>query len=73
MNDTIDDVMEEDGDEEEEDAIVGQVLAELGIEAADIVRVAPNCSKALQSPLVYSRGVLPAFVCVSVSCCLPGP
>lgn len=49
MNDTIDDVMEEEGDEEEEDAIVGQVLAELGIEAADIVRVAPNCSKLLQS------------------------
>lgn len=32
MNDALDDILAESGDEEEEDAIVGQVLDEIGIE-----------------------------------------
>ena len=32
VNDTMDDIFDEDGDEEEQDAIVNQVLDEIGIE-----------------------------------------
>ena len=32
VNDTLDDIMNESGDEEEQDAIVSQVLDEIGIE-----------------------------------------
>merc|ERR1712004_767841 len=35
MNDTLDDVLCESGDEEEQDAIVNQVLDEIGIEISD--------------------------------------
>lgn len=32
VNDTLDDILDESGDEEEQDAIVSQVLDEIGIE-----------------------------------------
>merc|ERR1719391_1179645 len=41
MNDTLDDLLTESGDEEEQDAIVNQVLDEIGIEVSGKVREAP--------------------------------
>lgn len=41
MGDTMDDVMGEEGDEEEEDAIVNQVLDEIGVSFTDDVPEAP--------------------------------
>lgn len=38
MNDTLDDILNESGDEEESDAIVNQVLDEIGIEIGSKVR-----------------------------------
>ena len=38
VNDTLDDIMNESGDEEEQDAIVTQVLDEIGIEISGKVR-----------------------------------
>ena len=35
VNDTLDDILDESGDEEEQDAIVNQVLDEIGIEITD--------------------------------------
>ena len=37
VNDTLDDILDESGDEEEQDAIVNQVLDEIGIEITDKV------------------------------------
>merc|ERR1719244_2462103 len=45
MNDTLDDILNESGDEEEEDAIVSQVLDEIGIEISDKLSAAPSASK----------------------------
>lgn len=45
MNDTLDDIMKEDGDEEEEDAIVSQVLDEIGIEMSGKMAAAPSAHK----------------------------
>ena len=39
MNDALDDMLTESGDEEEGDAIVNQVLDEIGIEISDKVRL----------------------------------
>ena len=39
MNDTLDDILNESGDEEESDAIVNQVLDEIGIEIGSKVRI----------------------------------
>ena len=41
VNDTLDDILNESGDEEEGDAIVNQVLEEIGIEMGSAVRGAP--------------------------------
>lgn len=41
VNDTLDDILNESGDEEEGDAIVNQVLEEIGIEMGSKVRGAP--------------------------------
>lgn len=38
VNDTLDDILNESGDEEESDAIVNQVLDEIGIEIGSKVR-----------------------------------
>ncbi len=38
VNDTLDDMLAESGDEEEQDAIVNQVLDEIGIEISGKVR-----------------------------------
>jgi len=45
MNDTLDDIMNESGDEEEEDAIVNQVLDEIGIEVSGKLSEAPSAHK----------------------------
>lgn len=42
MNDTLDDILNESGDEEESDAIVNQVLDEIGIEIGSKVAGAPS-------------------------------
>lgn len=42
MGDMLDDAMEQDGDEEEQDKIVGQVLDEIGINFGDTVPEAPT-------------------------------
>ena len=39
VNDTLDDIFDASGDEEEQDAIVNQVLDEIGIEISGKVRV----------------------------------
>lgn len=38
VNDTLDDILDESGDEEEQDAVVSQVLDEIGIEISGKVR-----------------------------------
>merc|ERR1711976_881055 len=45
MNDALDDILTESGDEEEEDAIVNQVLDEIGIEISGKVNAAPSAAK----------------------------
>lgn len=42
MGDTIDDVLGEVGDEEEEEAIVGQVLEEIGVDMNEVLANAPG-------------------------------
>lgn len=37
VNDTLDDILTESGDEEEQDAVVNQILDEIGIEITDKV------------------------------------
>jgi len=45
MNDTLDDILNESGDEEEQDAIVNQVLDEIGIEISGKIAGAPQAAK----------------------------
>jgi len=45
MNDTLDDILNESGDEEESDAIVSQVLDEIGIEISGKMSDAPSAHK----------------------------
>merc|ERR1719495_2082717 len=45
MNDTLDDILAESGDEEEEDAIVSQVLDEIGIEISGKLNEAPSAAR----------------------------
>ena len=51
MGDMIDDAMEQEGDEEEEDKIVGQVLDEIGIDFGDTVPEAPSMQAQAQQQL----------------------
>jgi len=45
MNDTLDDILAESGDEEEEDAVITQVLDEIGIEISGKLSDAPSAHK----------------------------
>merc|ERR1711936_1413760 len=45
MNDALDDIMTESGDEEEQDAIVAQVLDKIGIEMSGKVNAAPTAAR----------------------------
>lgn len=45
MNDTLDDILNESGDEEEQDAIVNQVLDEIGIEISGKMAATPGAEK----------------------------
>merc|ERR1719412_2420543 len=45
MNDALDDILTESGDEEEQDAIVAQVLDEIGIEMSGKVNAAPSAAR----------------------------
>jgi len=45
MNDALDDILTESGDEEEQDAIVAQVLDEIGIEVSGKVNAAPTAGR----------------------------
>ncbi|XP_071452470.1 charged multivesicular body protein 2a [Hetaerina americana] len=47
MNDAIDDAMEDEGDEEESDAVVSQVLDELGLQLSDQLSGLPTASDSL--------------------------
>lgn len=47
INDAIDDAMEDEGDEEESDAVVAQVLDELGLQLTDQLSGLPQASGAL--------------------------
>ncbi|XP_063906133.1 charged multivesicular body protein 2a [Zophobas morio] len=49
MNDAIDDAMEDDGDEEESDAVVNQVLDELGLQLNDQLSGLPQTGGTLPS------------------------
>ncbi|KAG0094398.1 hypothetical protein BGZ93_007257 [Podila epicladia] len=53
MSDTIDEAVGEEGDEEEEDAIVDQVLGEIGIDILGPLLAVPRT--AIKSPLEQSR------------------
>lgn len=50
MNDAIDDAMEDEGDEEESDAVVAQVLDELGLQLNDQLSGLPQASASLSVP-----------------------
>lgn len=45
VNDTLDDILGESGDEEESDAVVSQVLDEIGIEITGKVKLSPTIIK----------------------------
>lgn len=45
VNDTLDDILGESGDEEESDAVVSQVLDEIGIEITGKVKLSPTITK----------------------------
>merc|ERR1711936_1284879 len=45
IDDTLDDILAESGDEEEQDAIVSQVLDEIGIEISGKLSDAPSAAK----------------------------
>jgi charged multivesicular body protein 2A len=47
INDAIDDAMEDEGDEEESDAVVAQVLDELGLQLTDQLSGLPQASGSL--------------------------
>ncbi len=49
MEDAIDGVMEGEGDADEEDKIVDQVLAELGLDAVNQIQEAPSAAPAGQA------------------------
>lgn len=53
INDSIDDAMEEDDDEEESDAIVSQVLDELGLQLTDTLSGLPQASGSLAASGIY--------------------
>merc|ERR1712098_297391 len=56
MNDALDDMLTESGDEEEEDAIVNQVLDEIGIEVSGKLSEAPAAGKSkLGAEAISSR------------------
>ncbi|XP_065344551.1 charged multivesicular body protein 2a [Cloeon dipterum] len=50
MNDAIDDAMEDEGDEEESDAVVSQVLDELGLQLTDQLSGLPEAGGSLVAP-----------------------
>merc|ERR1719244_2189415 len=55
MNDALDDILTESGDEEEEDQIVTQVLDEIGIEIAGKMSEAPRAGKDSLGPQAISK------------------
>lgn len=55
IGDTIDDAMEEEGSEAEENAIVGQVLDELGINMSESVPDAPTGVKQASAPAAEEK------------------
>merc|ERR1719228_572698 len=56
MNDALDDILTESGDEEEEDAIVSQVLDEIGIEISGKLNEAPSAHRgALGTETISSK------------------
>ena len=55
MNDALDDMLTESGDEEEGDAIVNQVLDEIGIEISDKVRLESIVQMSLKVSLVITN------------------
>lgn len=48
INDAIDDAMEDEGDEEESDAVVSQVLDELGLQLTDQLSGLPQVRKSIE-------------------------
>ena len=55
MNDALDDMLTESGDEEEGDAIVNQVLDEIGIEISDKVRLESIVQRSLKVSYVITN------------------
>lgn len=53
VNDTLDDMLDESGDEEESDFIVNQVLDEIGIEMSGKVRSMPEVKICLLSFVLF--------------------
>lgn len=64
MSDTIDEAMEEEEDEEEQDAIVNQVLDEIGINLDESVR---TCSNGTLNLLLFIYEVLTVPFCLLFS------
>ena len=70
MNDTLESILDESGDEEEQDAIVNQVLDEIGIEISGKV-----CGMALRHYCFFQHSFLVLFslqthfLCMVISNC----
>uniref|UniRef100_A0A7S3K1A5 Uncharacterized protein n=1 Tax=Aureoumbra lagunensis TaxID=44058 RepID=A0A7S3K1A5_9STRA len=63
MGDLLDDAMEEEGDEEEQEKIVGQVLDEIGINFGDSVPEAPTIqAQAATEPATNQKTAEPASI-----------
>ena len=62
IGDTLDDAMEEEGSEAEENAIVGQVLDELGINMSEAAPEAPVGMKQAAAPAEEKAGKQICFV-----------
>lgn len=62
INDVIDDAMEDEGDEEESDAVVAQVLDELGLQLNDQLSGLPQVSLDLLLYKLTSKSIFHIFI-----------
>lgn len=62
MNDAIDDAMGDEDDEDESDAIVSQVLDELGLQLSDKLTDLPNASGSLATPAAKKQAAAASAV-----------
>lgn len=61
VNETLDSILDESGDEEEQEAVVNQVLDEIGIEISGKVRCRQSDEKEWQEKCFVKRSSLVVF------------